>query len=186
MKALPFLIISVLIFVFFSCNNHISSNSKLVQIDNNKFEFELPKDSKEFEGELKNSLIEMNSNILYLALCGTKNSRYWFSVSKYISEYKTSIEEAFIESVLTTTNLDVNDTLKDNYRLVDFKIYHIKEKTLRYKISEHFDKVYTLMYYFMKDDYSNELYEIKATADTNNLPEVLKFLEKVALSVKIK
>ena len=50
----------------------------------------------------------------------------------------------------------------------------------------HFDNIYTIMYYFMKDDYSTELYEIKTSTTKTDLSKALKFLEKVALSVRIK
>ena len=38
----------------------------------------------------------------------------------------------------------------------------------------------------MKDDYSNELYEIKTSTTKEDLSKALIFTEKVALSVRIK
>lgn len=185
MKNILFLLVSVLIIVVSYSNNPVEEHSKLVRIDNNNFEFELPKDSKEIDGDLKNAMLQLNSNILYLAICDTNGSGNMFMVSKYVSENKESIEEAFMQSVNTASNFNI-DTLSNDFHLIDYKVYKVKGKTLRYKISAHFGNVNTIMYYFMKDDYSNELYEIKAIARKNELPKVLNFMEEVALSVKIK
>ena len=106
-------------------------------------------------------------------------------VSKYIAKDKMSIEDAFNQSVKTTTSFN-SDSLTDNFQLIDYKTYEANGITLRYKISMHFDKIYSIMYYFMKDDYSNELYEIKTSASKNDLSIALKFSEKVALTVNIK
>jgi hypothetical protein len=178
-----FIIISTLI--LFSCSNNISKNRNLVSIDSNQFEFELPKESKELNNDFKEVMLEVNNKILYLALCDTNNSKYLFMVSKYIAPNKMTIDAAFNQSVNTTTNLD-SDSLTDNFQLIDYKTYEVHGKTIRYKISMHFDRIYTIMYYFMKDDYSTELYEIKTSASKNDLSKALKFIEKVALSVRIK
>lgn len=184
MKNLLF-IVSVSIAVV-SCNsNHVVENVKSIRIDNNKFEFELPKASKEIGGDLRKALLQANSNILYYAICDTSGSKYMFSVSKYVAENEMTIEEAFMISVETTTNINT-DSLTDNFQLIDYKEYIVQGKTLRYKISEHFNKVNAIMYYFMKDNYSNELYEIKISTKKSELTKSLNFMEEVALSVRIK
>jgi len=106
-------------------------------------------------------------------------------VSKYIAPNKMTIEAAFNQSVNTATNFN-SDSLTDNFQLIDYKTYKVHGKTIRYKISKHFDRVYTIMYYFMKDDYSDELYEIKTSATKEGLSKAKIFCEKVALSVSIK
>ena len=183
MKKLLFIIPTLIILV--SCTNNITENKNLIRIDSNQFEFELPKESKEVDDDLKNLMLELNNNILYLAICDTNDSKYLFVVSKYIAKNKISIEEAFTQSVKTTTNLNT-DSLADNFQLIDYKTYEVNGITIRYKISMHFDNIYTIMYYFMKDDYSTELYEIKTSTTKTDLSKALKFLEKVALSVRIK
>ena len=167
-----------------SCSNNISDNRNIISIDSNHFEFELPNDSKELE-DLKKIMLELNGNILYLAVCDTNDSKNLFMVSKYIAPNKMSIEDAFAQSVETTTNFNI-DSLKDNFELIDYKTYDVQGTTIRYKISKHFDKAYTIMYYFMKDDYSNELYEIKTSTTKEGLSKAKIFCEKVALSVSIK
>ena len=47
MKNLLFIMPALIILV--SCNKNISENAKLVRIDGNQFEFELPIESKELE-----------------------------------------------------------------------------------------------------------------------------------------
>ena len=183
MKNLLFIMTALIIVV--SCSKNISENVKLVSIDSNQFEFELPKESKEFDEDFKNLMLQHNNKILYIALCDTNETKDLFLVSKYIAKNKMSIEEAFIESVETTTNLNT-DSLTENFQLIDYRTYEVDGITIRYKISKHFDKVYTIMYYFMKDDYSNELYEIKSSTNENGLSNAKKFMETVALSVRIK
>jgi hypothetical protein len=183
MKNLFFIVFSL--FIVVSCHNTITENKNLIRIDNNQFEFELPDESKELDDDFKNIMLQQNNNILYLALCDTNKSKYLFIVSKYIANDKMSIEDAFDRSVKTTTNFN-SDSLTDNFQLIDYKTYEVHGITIRYKISMHFDKIYTIMYYFMKDDYSNELYEIKTSAYKNDLSKALKFLEQVALTVNIK
>ena len=175
-------------FIMVSCNQNrvLLKDEKLVQLDSNKIEFIVPKNSKEVNENLKKAMMQMNKSIMYLASCEVKGSKnIFFMVSKYTSNYKTSIEEAFAQSVNTTVNIH-EDTLVDNSRVIDFKKYKIQEQVLHYKISKHFDKTYTIMFYFMKDDYSNQLYEIKVATDERELSKCFKFLESVALSVRIK
>lgn len=107
-----------------------------------------------------------------------------FSVSKYVAEDEMSIEEAFMVSVETIANIDI-DSLTDNFKLIDYKEYKVQGKTLRYKISEHYNRVNAIMYFFMKDNYSNELYEIKITTEKGELAKALSFMEGIALSVRI-
>ena len=51
-----------------------------------------------------------------------------------------------------------------NFKLIEGKTYQVNGKTLRLKISHHYNEFYSIMYYFMKDGYSNELYELKFCA----------------------
>lgn len=183
MKNIIFIMFSL--FIVVSCKNNITESKNSIVIDNKHFEFELPDESKELDGDFKNLMFQQNNNILYLAQCDTSNSKFLFLVSKYIAKDKISIEDAFNQSVETITTLNT-DSLTDNFQLIDYKTHQVNGITIRYKISMHFDKIYTIMYYFMKDDYSNELYEIKTSTYKNDLSKAFKFLEKVALSVNIK
>jgi len=183
MKNLLCIMAAILMLV--ACSKNNNENAKLIQIDSKQFEFALPKDSKELDEAFKNTMIQVNSNILYMAICDTNDAKYLFMVSKYMLNTKTSIEEAFAQTVKPTTNPNT-DSLTDHLQLIDYKTYDVQGKTIRYKISKHFDTVYTIMYYFMKDDSSKELYEIKTTANQNNLAKAQHFLEKVALSVEFK
>ncbi|MFN5319255.1 MAG: hypothetical protein ACK5CY_10495 [Bacteroidia bacterium] len=161
-----------------SCSESSSEDKNRIKIDENRFQFELPKASKEFDGAIMEAMLRMNDKLIYLAQCDTNDSRLMFSVSKYTSQQKASIDEAFAETIQTTPQLSANS------RLMEYKKYDVKGKTLRYKISNH-GELYTIMYYFMKDDYAANLYEIKASISKEGLTKARAFMEEVALSVKI-
>jgi hypothetical protein len=139
----------------------------------------LPKNSKEFDGNLMEAMLRMNDRIIYLAQCDTNDSRSLFMVSKYTSQQKASIDEAFAETIQATPQI------AENSHLLEYKKYEVKGKTLRYKISKH-GEMYMIMYYFMKDDYAFNLYEIKASSGKESLAKAKAFLEEIALSVSIK
>ena len=162
-----------------SCSESASEDKKRIKIDENRFQFDLPKASKEFEGGLMESMLRMNDKLIYLAQCDTNDSRLLFMVSKYTSQQKASIDEAFEETVKTTPQLSANS------QLMEYKKYEVKGKTLRYKISNH-GEANTLMYYFMKDDYAANLYEIKASTNKEGLSKARTLMEEIALSVSIK
>ncbi len=72
----------------------------------------------------------------------------------------------------------------DNYKLVDIGISKLDDKYLYYKISRS-DESYSIMYYFMKNDYSDILYEIKSICDSEKYIEMVQdFLENIALTVE--
>ena len=131
MRNLTFLMFSLIIVV--SCKNNITESKNSIIIDNNHFEFELPDESKELDGDFKNIMLQQNDNILYLAQCDTSNSKFLFMVSKYIAKDKISIEDAFNQSVETITTLNT-DSLIDNFQLIDYKTHQVNGITIRYKI----------------------------------------------------
>ena len=167
------------IFIFLiSCSRSLSGHKNRINIDQERFQFDLPINSKEFDGDMMNFMKRINDKAIYLAQCDTNDSRFMFMVSKYTSQQKASIDEAFEETVKTTPQLSANS------QLMEYKKYNVKGKTLRYKISNH-GEVYTLMYYFMKDDYAANLYEIKASTNKEGLSRARTLMEEIALTVKI-
>ena len=176
---------TLLLILLVSCTNqHQIDKSRLSMIDNNKFKFELPPNSKESPEDFKALLQQMNDAIIYLAICDTGKTNTLLSVAKYYAEEKMTIKEAYQLSVNTKPELN-SDTIKSDYKLVDAKEYQIEGKTLRYKVSESFGETNSIMFYFMKNDYSDELYEVKYTCKTEQLKAAMKVMEKVALSVSI-
>ena len=168
------------IFIFLiSCSRSLSEDKNRINIDQNRFQFDLPKASKEFDGGIMEAMLRMNDKLIYLAQCDTNDSRFVFAVSKYTSQQKASIDEAFAETIQTTPQI------AENSHVLEYKKYDVKDKTLRYKISKH-GELYTIMYYFMKEDYAFNLYEIKVSSSKESLAKAKAFLEEIALSVNIK
>ena len=178
MRFSSFLFSFAVYIILMSCSAFITADNNRIKIDENRFQFELPKASKEFDGGIMEAMLRMNDKLIYLAQCDTNDSRFIFAVSKYTSQQKASIDEAFAETIQTTPQLSANS------RLMEYKKYDVKDKTLRYKISNH-GELYTIMYYFMKDDYAANLYEIKASINKEGLSKARTLMEEIALSVKI-
>ncbi|MGN6164482.1 MAG: hypothetical protein ACTHOF_08075 [Flavisolibacter sp.] len=130
---------------------------------------------------LTKALQDVNNKIVYVAIINTAPKKIPFAVSKYHSEAVRSIDSAFDQTVRFKAADD------DVYKLVEAGTYKKDDKVLRYKISEiTFDggaKTNSVMYYFMKEDASNDLYEIKLSGNPKNRKELKAVLEQVALSV---
>lgn len=112
--------------------------------------------------KLTKALKDLNDKIMYVAIVNIASQKIPFAVSKYHSEEMISIDSAFDQTVrFKAADHDV-------YKLVEAGTYKKDDKVLRYKISEiTFDagaKANSVMYYFMKGDASNDLYEIKLAA----------------------
>jgi hypothetical protein len=73
---------------------------------------------------------------------------------------------------------------KEDYKLVDFGVKKINNKYLRVKISSYLGDFYNVRFYFMKDDYSKDLYEIKTGCLGDELRKTCELMEKAALSVQ--
>lgn len=131
--------------------------------------------------KLTKALKAFNDKIMYVAIVNIASQKIPFAVSKYHSEEMRSIDSAFDQTVRFKAADD------DVYKLVEAGTYKKDDKVLRYKISEiTFDggaKTNSVMYYFMKDDASNDLYEIKLSGNPKNRKELKAVLEQVALSV---
>lgn len=172
-----------------SCNNSKKGNDKVsngTYFDTHGFSFKIPKDCENITNdELGKLLKQGNPSIDYLAKVAFPFGNSLFSVSTFVNEEKIYMDSAFIKTVNYVATLR-GDTVK-NYRLVDYGIKKLNNKILRYKISCAYDSVYSVMYYFMKDDYSRFMNEMKITCrGQNNLKTVQNYLEKIALTVNFK
>lgn len=122
---------------------------------------------------------QANDKLIYLAVIPTgKNGKnMMFSVSKYVSE-KTSIDTAFAGTVLFKP-------FEKGYKLLDYGIREVNGKKLRFKKSEmtfEGKKIINTMYYFMKNDTSDKLYEIKASFEPEQEEDADKIMETIALT----
>jgi len=73
---------------------------------------------------------------------------------------------------------------KEEYKLVDFDVNKVNNKLLRVKINSYLGEFYNIRYYFMKDDYSKDLYEIKTAYLGDDITRTCEFMKKTALSVQ--
>ncbi len=182
------LLITSLLLLASSCAENKTQKKekiKTIKLDNNKLQFEEPPGFKEVEKELEKAMFDFNDAIIFVSFYDTIPTNEMFIVSKYVAGSKSTIQDAFIESINTKTNGDIGD-LKDNFQLIEAKTYQVNGKTLRLKISHHYNEFYSIMYYFMKDGYSNELYELKFCALDANFKRVKNLAEKIAVSVELK
>lgn len=171
-----------------SCNekNEIPKNKKLVQIDENRFEFLVPISTEEVDDEWKEEIRTVNKNIAYLAMCQVDSLNCFISASIYTYNQKDSMDHAF-EITINTVPSNMGLTEEEHqYKLMDYKTYKKKGKKLRYKISRHFGDTYTIMFYFMKEDYANTMYEIKLATRETDYSKSFDFIEEVALSANFK
>ena len=91
------------------------------------------------------------------------------------------IDTAFYRNIqyrATIAGEPVND-----YQIIDHGKKPVNDKILRYKISHNPEIGYSIIYYVMKDDYSNILYEFKTVSlSESSLTTHQEFLEGIVVS----
>jgi tetratricopeptide (TPR) repeat protein len=168
-----------------NCNNFIKMKDYLsysTYVDGYGFSFYLPKGCKNItDDELGRLLKEANPNLCYIAEVSFSFGNELFGVSCYNKGKEINIDTAFLETVKHIATLPNEPA--ENYKVVNYGIRKYDEKVLRFKISCVKDSVYSIMYYFMKDNYSRFLYEMKLTCRKHNdLKTTQNYLEKIALT----
>jgi len=189
----PVVIATVIVVVLFlSCNKpkvNVAATSKvdstLVSLDNDRFTFHFKGSFRDLRSEdIYSQLLEVNPNLLIMALIDLPQQSTAISVQKYSDTIKNSIDEAFQMSINTKATLDKQ--LVDGYKLIDYEVYKSGDKTLRFKVSCIGDTTVNTMYYFMKDNYDYDLYELKISCSKQSQQDSKKYLETMALTVAIK
>jgi len=189
----PVVIATVIVVVLFlSCNKpkvNVAATSKvdstLVSLDNDRFTFHFKGSFRDLRSEdIYSQLLEVNPNLLIMALIDLPQQSTAISVQKYSDTIKNSIDEAFKMSINTKATLDKQ--LVDGYKLIDYGVYKSGDKTLRFKVSCIGDTTVNTMYYFMKDNYDYDLYELKISCSKQSQQDSKKYLETMALTVAIK
>ena len=170
-------LIAILVFLsildssFHQTAKDIINQSYITYTDGYGFSFDLPKECEVFSKEDLEDIRIINPNITFMAVAGLPSVNTILSISVYDLHESTSIDSAFtatVKHVATTPD----EEAAGNYRLIDYGIQKTEGKFLRYKIS-YTDSTINIMYYFMKDNYSNLLYELKSISPLeNNLTEV--------------
>jgi hypothetical protein len=148
---------------------------------NNDLTLVLPAHSVEQEN-LFSMLKKSNTNIIFLrSLLTSKNKKILFAVSRYKNSESDKLDNVFYQQ---TANYKDNN-FGNNYKLISYRKYKSRNKFLYEKVSSPFEGQCCVMYYFMKNDFSNVMYEIKLSGKMNEMNEMETIAEKIALSVKL-
>lgn len=148
------------------------------------FSFDLPEFCEVFSTEELERIRGIDPSITFMALTGLPFVCSTVSISVYDIHDETWIDSAFTKMVKHIPTPPVDDP-DWNYRLIDFGTQMVDSITLRYKISCIDSTDYHIMYYFMKNDKSNILFEIIGTCySKNEIKPAKDFIEGIALTVQ--
>jgi len=185
---------AIAVVLFLSCTkskgnvastSDIKFDSTLVSVDNDRFTFHIKGGFKDLRREdFYSQMLEVNPNLLIMALINLPQGSTAISAHKYSDSIKHSIDDAFRTSIKTKASF--NNQSVDGYKLIDYGVYKLGNKTLRFKVSCVGDTNVNTMYYFMKDNYDYNLYELKISCSKKYQQVAKKYLETIALTVEIK
>lgn len=184
MKKTILLIFSLLIvLVLFGSIYYVKNSNNRTQVDAS-FSLKLPEgaeESKEFMDILKKA----NSDIQFFRLLNyKKDKQIIMSVSKYVNTTPADINDAFYE--LTAVYEPSNqENLGLEYKLLSYDSYKKEDKMLYTKVSSPFASKCAIMFYFMHNNFSNELYELKLVGDIQDINTIKQIAETMALSVEV-
>ena len=169
-------LISAIVFSSFK----VKQENLLTRI-NNDLTLVLPAHSEEQEN-LFSMLKKANPNVIFLrSLLTSKSKKILFAVSRYENSESDKLDNVFYQQ---TANYKDNNFGND-YKLISYRKYKNGNKFLYEKVSSPFDGQFCIMYYFMKNDFSNVMYEIKLSGKMKEKNEMKTIAEKIAMSVKL-
>ena len=184
----------IVVVLFLSCNkpkvnvantSNIKFDSTLVSLDNDRFKFHFKGSFRDLRKEdIYSQMLEVNPNLLIMALIDLPQQSTAISAQKYSDSIKHSIDDAFKISI--NTKASFNNQSIGGYKLIDYGVYKLGDKMLRFKVSCVGDTTVNTMYYFMKDNYDYDLYELKISCSKKSQQDAKKYLENMALTVVIK
>lgn len=170
----------VLISAILFSSYKIKQESLLTRI-NNDLTLVLPAHSEEQEN-LFSMLKKANPNVIFLrSVLTSKSKKILFAVSRYENSESEKLDNVFYEQ--TASYKDNN--FGNNYKLISYGKYKSGNKFLYEKVSSPMEGQCCVMYYFMKNNFSNVMYEIKLSGKMNEMDEMKTIAEKIALSVKL-
>lgn len=192
-KYWPFVMATVILVVL-SCNKPegnvantsiLKTDSTLVSLDNGRFTFHMNGSFRDLRKKaVYSQLLEVNPNLLIMALIDLPQQSTAISVQKYSDTIKNSIDKAF--EITVNSKASFNNQSVGGYKLIDYGVYKLGDKTLRFKVSCISDTMVNTMYYFMKDNYDYDLYELKISCSKQSQHDAKIYLENIALTVAIK
>lgn len=174
-----FLFIALLFLGLWSAAQAKTADSPPVEVDGT-IRFVVPYQHT-FSEELLKVLLTVNDKLLYVATlkAETEDQPVMFSVSKYMNDNRVSIQEAFDGTVKFRPDVA-------GYELLGHGTEQVAGRILRYKISNvSYDgsEVASIMYYFMNNDASEALYELKVACSRQELEKYRKALRSIAASL---
>lgn len=144
----------------------------------------LPTPNLEIE-ELLTSVKEINPNVIFLRSIGIQKSKpILFAVSRYEDSKKVELDTVFYNETIHFKVGNLGKTT-NNYKLISYSRYKKGKKLLYSKVSSPMKGQCSLMYYFMKNNYDNVMYEIKLSGEITEIESMKTIAEKIALSVEI-
>lgn len=158
-------------------------NTQRIQV-NKDLSLVIPLPNVEQEG-LFSAITKANPNVLFLrSVLISNNKQILFAVSRYENSEAIKLSAAFYEQTANHTPTNLGD-ISTNHKVISFKEYSKGNKKLYTKVSSPFEGFCTVMYYFMKNDFSNVMYEIKLSGKLSEKEEMKALAEKIALSVQL-
>lgn len=135
--------------------------------------------------ELFSAITKVNPTVIFLrSVLISKNKQILFAISKYENSKAVKLSSAFYELTANHNPTNLGDLSKE-HKVISFREYKKGNKTLYTKVSKPFEEHCVVMYYFMKDNFSKVMYEIKLSGKLSEKEEMESIAEKIALSVKL-
>ena len=125
-------------------------------------------------------LKSINSNVEYFGVINKNDNRYMLSVAKYIADEPTTIDTAFFDY---TAN-ERPDNQMTEYQILGAGKYVKDNYTYYRKISCNNGTIVNVMFYLMKHNKSNHLFEFKMTGPLDQKDYMIDVLEQTVRSVE--
>ena len=130
--------------------------------------------------ELFTILKSINKNVIYFGVINNNDNRYMLSVAKYTADEPTTIDTAFFDY---TAN-ERPDNQMGEYQILGAGKYVKDNYTYYRKISCNNGTIANVMFYAMKENKSNYLYEFKMNGSFDQKDYMIDVLEQTIRSVE--
>ena len=175
------LLFSIIVIGLLSFN--VNQENERIKV-NSEFSLILPTLNLEME-DLLASLKEINPNVIFLRSFRTlKNKPILFAVSKYKNSERIKLDTVFFKQTVNS-KASIQGEVSNSYKLISYNRYMKSNKLLYTKVSSPMEGQCCVMYYFMKNNFSEVMYEIKLSGGINEMGEMKTSAEKIALSVEL-
>ena len=174
---------TIIFFLVVVLSNFTRAQETVRIVVNNDLSLILPNPNLEME-DLFTSIKEINSNVIFLRSFVINKKIILFAVSRYEDSKKTKLDTVFYKSTVNVKVSNLGD-LSKNYKLISYNKYSKANKLLYTKVSSPMEGQCCVMFYFMKNNYDNVMYEIKLSGVLSEMEGMLISAEKIALSVEL-